>query len=253
MAALVKFDLADFSSFDGRALTTSARISAHLRDQIVTSKRAPGMALSEKDIAEEFGVSRTPVREALLRLAEERLVDIYPQIGTFVSRISAEVVRDAMAIRIALERFSASEAAKRAPPDSILELEGVLRQQRQFADADDIAGFHQADEAMHQLIATMAGHPNIWRVVKREKVNVDRARLLTLQIKGRFQSVTQEHAKIVGAIRAHAPAAADQAMVDHLSVVLPGFAALHEKYPDYFEAEGAVRKFRPKRLAKTPT
>ena len=179
---------------DKRSMTASARIHAALRDRIVALELAPGSALPEKEFAESFGVSRTPVREALLRLAEEQLVDIYPQSGTFVAPIRVSVVQDAMVIRNALERFAAGAAAARAGVADIAALDQNLARQRSAAALQDIEAFHAADEAMHQLIADIAGHPNIWRVVKREKANVDRVRLLSLHFAGRFETVIAEHA-----------------------------------------------------------
>ncbi len=235
---------------DTRPATASTRIYAALRDRIVALELPPGAPLPEKEFAEAFGVSRTPVREALLRLAEENLVDIYPQIGTFVSRISAAAARDAMAIRGALERFATREAAKRADAAAIAALDRDLRDQRAAAAASDIAAFHEADEAMHQTIAVIAGHPNIWRVVKREKVNIDRVRLLSLHMRGRFRSVIGEHVRIVEAIRAGDPDAAEAAMDAHLGLVLPGLEAIRQRYLDYFEDERTARAARPRRAAR---
>ena len=110
-----------------RSMTASARIHAALRDRIVALELAPGSALPEKEFAESFGVSRTPVREALLRLAEEQLVDIYPQSGTFVAPIRVSVVQDAMVIRNALERFAAGAAAARAGDADIAALDAEPR------------------------------------------------------------------------------------------------------------------------------
>ena len=141
------------------AITAAARIHAELRDRIVSFALPPGASLSEPEIAAAFGVSRTPVREALLRLAEEELVDIYPQSGTFVARLSASVAQDAMVIRKALERIIVREAAERATPADIVELDAILARQRVAAEFNDIEGFHAADEAMHECVATIAGRP----------------------------------------------------------------------------------------------
>ncbi len=226
---------------DARAITTAARIHAALRDRIVSLALPPGASLSEPEIAVAFGVSRTPVREALLRLAEEELVDIYPQSGTFVARLSASVAQDAMVIRKALERITVREAAERATPADIVELDAILARQRVAAEFNDIEGFHAADEAMHECVATIAGRPKVWRVVKREKANVDRVRLLTLEFEGRFEIVVAEHQQIVDAIRAREPDAAEEAMNAHLSRVLPGLDAIRARHPDYFEDENAPR------------
>ena len=116
-----------------RATTAASRIHTTLRDQIVGMARKPGEMLVEKALCEAFGVSRTPLREALLRLAEEGLVDIFPQMGTFVSRISLPAVRDAMVIRQALERVSSREAAVRAGKSDVAVLRRIIADQLKLA------------------------------------------------------------------------------------------------------------------------
>ena len=236
---------------EARPPSSAARVHGLLRQRIVTLDLPPGAPLAEKALVEAFGVSRTPVREALLRLAEDQLVDIYPQSGTFVSRIRPAVARDAMAIRNALERFTAREAAANADRADLAELDALLARQGAAAQAGDIEGFHAADEALHELIAGIAGHPHIWRVVKREKASIDRVRLLTLQFEGRFQTVIAEHQRIVEAIRARDPARAEAAMDVHLGRVLPSLERLRALYPDYIEAERAPS--RPRRAARAPS
>lgn len=224
-----------------RQTTASAYIYEALRDRIVSLALLPGSALQEKDFAEEFGVSRTPAREALLRLAEEQLVDIYPQSSTLVAPIRISFVQDAMVIRDALERFSANTAAQRIDAAQIATLDAIIIKQQMAAHTGDIAAFHAADEAMHQTIAIISGHPNIWRVVKREKANVDRMRLLSLRFEGRFEFVIAQHHLIIEALRARRPDAAEAAMHAHLGFVLPSLEIMQARYPDYFENEAAPR------------
>jgi DNA-binding GntR family transcriptional regulator len=224
-----------------RQTTVSAYIYEVLRGRIVSLDLPPGAVLQEKEFAEEFGVSRTPAREALLRLAEEQLVDIYPQSSTLVAPIRISLVKDAMVIRDALERYSAHAAAERADALQIAALDAIINQQRIAAASDDNAAFHAADETMHQTIAVISGHPNIWRVVKREKANVDRMRLLSLRFEGRFESVITQHCLIIEAIRGHSPEAAEAAMHAHLGRVLPSLEAMQARYPTYFENEAAPR------------
>ncbi|MEP9355627.1 GntR family transcriptional regulator [Xanthobacter sp. KR7-65] len=227
-----------------RAVPASARIHAALRDDIVAMVLAPGMPLQEKQIALSCGVSRTPVREAILKLADERLVDIFPQYGTFVSRISVQAVRDAMIIRNALERTSVREAAARvaAVPEKarralVAPLVALVRQQRATHRAGELAAFHAADEGFHQIIADLAGHPNLWRVIRQEKAHVDRCRLLTLPSPQRRASVIAEHQAVADAIAAGDADAAEAAMAAHLGRVIPSVEDLCRAHPDYFEAE----------------
>ena len=224
-----------------RAIPASARIHEALREQIIAMALTPGAALQEKQIALAYGVSRTPVREAILKLADERLVDIFPQYGTFVSRISLPSVRDAMVIRQSLERTAVREAAlkvagtpEKARKGLLADLRDLVARQRSAHRTGDLAAFHAADEAFHQTIAEMAGHPNIWRVIRQEKAHVDRCRLLTLPAADRRASVIAEHAAILEAIAAGHADAAEAAVAAHLGRVIPSVAGLVETYPDYF-------------------
>ena len=248
MSGLVRLGADERPASATRPASAATRIHETLRERIVSLQLPPGSPISEKQFVEVFGVSRTPVREAMLRLAEDQLIDIYPQSGTFVSLISESAARDAMAIRIALERSAAGEAAQRAGKADIEDLQRLLRRQRLAARESDIADFHEADEAMHRALAVIAGHPNFWRVIKREKAHVDRLRLLTLQVPGRFKAVLTQHEDIVAGVAAHDPAAAEAAMLAHLQRVLPGLDAIREKHPDYFETEVAAR---PRRAARS--
>ncbi|MFG1396687.1 GntR family transcriptional regulator [Roseixanthobacter pseudopolyaromaticivorans] len=218
-----------------RAIPASARIHRALREQIVGMEIAPGALLQEKQIALACGVSRTPVREALLKLADERLVDIFPQYGTFVARISIPAIHDAMVIREALERAAVRAAAACATAEDIATLRGLLVEQRALHEAGRLPAFHAADETFHQTISEVAGHPNLWRVIRQEKAHVDRCRILTLPQPGRRAGVVADHAAIVDAIASGNPDAAEQALLHHLGKVLPSVAALVEAHPTYFE------------------
>lgn len=230
-------------------LTSSALIHATLRRRIVSVDLKPGSILIEKELADEFGVSRTPVREALQRLAEEHLVDILPRSGTYVSRIDLRAVREALVIRQALERVSVREAAARATAREIAQLRRILREQR--AVKTDLLAFHETDEQLHATIADIAGHPALWRVVRREKAPVDRFRILALPLPGRADRLIEQHTAVVNAIAAHDPDAADTAMQSHLRDVLPGFEALAILHPEFFAVSPGCSPPTPPRQTRT--
>jgi DNA-binding GntR family transcriptional regulator len=217
-----------------RRVTTASAIHEHLLGEILSLQLSPGTALQEKLIAEEFGVSRTPVREAIIRLAEAGLVDIFPQSGTFVSRVPVNAIPEAVMIRKALEGATVEAAAEIADEKSLARLDAIIARQRALAGIGDTSAFHEADEAFHEAIADISGHPGIWKLLKQAKVQIDRARRLTLPVLGRMDWVIGEHAIIRDAIAAHDPAAARAAMMKHLSAVIPDIGLLVEQYPDYF-------------------
>ncbi|MBN9360346.1 MAG: GntR family transcriptional regulator [Devosia sp.] len=193
----------------------------NLRDDIVSLRLKPGDPISEKEVAARYGVSRTPVREAIQRLADERLVEIYPQSGTFVARIPYDDLPEAMIIRKALETASVRLAAEKATRSQLLALATIVEQQREAAEANDRGAFHRADEAFHAKIAEVSGFPGIWRQVLQVKVQVDRYRRLTLSQQGRMAQVIADHERILAGIAAGNADDAERGMAHHLDAVLP--------------------------------
>src|SRR5665213_3134446 len=149
-----------------RGATASSKIYCELRAELLSLARHPGEAISEAEIALSYGVSRTPVREAILKLSDEGLLEIFPQSGIIVSRIPMAALPEAIIIRKALEETTARLAAERATSSQILALRTTLERQRKAESARDSETFHQADEAFHATIAEIAGHPGIWKLIQ---------------------------------------------------------------------------------------
>ncbi|EJL53495.1 transcriptional regulator [Rhizobium sp. CF122] len=217
-----------------RRVTTADAIYDRLYADILALRMPPGMQLQEKRIAEEFNVSRTPVREALLRLSEGGLVDIYPQSGTVVSQVPVSAIPEAVVVRKSLEGTTVERAAEIATAADIARLDSIISRQRSLAALGDTSAFHEEDEAFHEAIASIAGYPGIWTILKTVKVQIDRARRLTLPVLGRMDNVLHEHGLIRDAIAAHDAEIARAAMMQHLSAVVPDVAELRSQYPDYF-------------------
>jgi DNA-binding GntR family transcriptional regulator len=191
--------------------------------------------ISEAEIALSYGVSRTPVREAILKLSDEGLLEIFPQSGIFVSRIPIAALPEAILIRKALEATTAHLAAERATSSQILILHSILERQREANAARDGDAFHQADEMFHATIAEVAGYPGIWTLIQQVKLNVDRYRRLTLPQEGRIARVIVEHEAILNAIEAHDPAGARTAMEIHLESLLDNISTTQNINPDFFD------------------
>ena len=200
----------------GRIETASATVYRVLRQEIVWLRRKPGEPIVEKDIALAQRVSRTPVREALLRLAAEGLVDTVSKSGTFVARIPLRALPEAIVVRKALEQVTARSAAMHARRSEVTSLRALLERQREAAAADDRSAFHSADEAFHAAVAAVGRYPGIWLLVQGVKTQIDRYRLLTLPQPGRMARVIKEHAAVVAAIEKHDADRAAAAMEAHL-------------------------------------
>jgi GntR family transcriptional regulator, rspAB operon transcriptional repressor len=218
-----------------RTATAAARIYADLRSELMSLQRRPGDAISEAEIALAHGVSRTPVREAILKLSDDGLVEIFPQSGIFVSRIPLGALPEAIVIRKSLEETTARFAAERATSSQILKLRSILERQREADAATDREAFHQADEAFHATIAEIAGYPGIWTLIQQVKIHVDRYRRLTLPQTGRMAEVIAEHEPILTAIEARDPVGAGTAMGRHLERLLADISATQNINPEFFD------------------
>ena len=227
-----------------RARGIGAKIYADLRAELVSLKRLPGEPISEADLAKSYGFSRTPVREALGKLADEGLVEIFPQSGTFVARIPLAALPETIVIRKALEETSARLAAERAQRSQIIALLAELERQREACRAGDRNAFHQADESFHRAIAEAAGYLGIWTLVEQVKVQVDRYRRLTLPQEGRMARAIREHAAIAAAIESGDGAHAADAMGAHLDRLLSDIPNFRRLNPEYF-ADDALRREPP--------
>ncbi|MDR3429040.1 MULTISPECIES: GntR family transcriptional regulator [Silvimonas] len=216
------------------ALSASRRVYLDLRQRIVEMSMLPGTRIIERDLAAEHGTSRTPVHEAVQRLAEEGLIEIMPRVGTFVARIPLDALEEAMLVRTALELAIVEEAAKRTTPEGVSILRGILETQRNYTQAGDTRGFHQTDEAFHAALAELSGHPGVWPIILQAKTQIDRYRRLTLPLPGRMEGVVDEHDAVVDAIEAGAPEAALAAMRSHLDHVLPVLEVARTLQPEYF-------------------
>lgn len=217
-----------------KRVTTAKLIYQQLQQQIIRMELLPGTPLSEKLFTEQFGVSRTPVREALIRLVEDGLVDIFPQSGTFVARIPVDVIPEAVVIRQSLEGTTADRAAANASAEAVDRLDELIELQQFHANRDKPSQFHEADDAFHETIADISGYPGIWQHLKSVKMQIDRARRMTMPILGRMNQVLREHRAIRDAIADGDGAAAQKAMHLHLSAVLPDIDELRQSHPDYF-------------------
>lgn len=205
-----------------------------LRDAIVSMDMPPGTAISEKTIALEQGISRTPIREAILRLHREKLVEVVAKSGTFVARIPVSALPEALIARRALEGMTVRSAANCAQRSQILELYALIERQREMAAQENIKGFHAVDEDFHKMIARIGKLPGLWQLVEQVKLQVDRFRVLTLPEEGRMTMVVEEHNAIVAAIEQGKPDAASQKMEAHLTGLQLHFPHWIEQRPAYF-------------------
>ncbi len=218
----------------GARASAASVVENDLRQAIISMELSPGSALSEKELVARYGISRTPVREALIRLRDDGLVEVFPQSGTFVGRISVQSIPEAVAIRQALECLSAERAAAGATATGLAAMQDSIADQAAAAARGDQQAFHEADEAFHAAISEAAGLPGVWRLIQTMKMQVDRCRRLTLPVPGRMARVMIEHNSILEAVSQGNSAAARDAVSAHLGAVIPDIDQMTREHPDYF-------------------
>ena len=208
-----------------------------LRRSIIMLEIQPGAPVVEKDICAELGVSRTPVREAVQKLAEEGLVNVIPHSGTYVSRISFQVAEEGFIIRRALEIESVRRTAQRYTEADGVRLDALVERMRQLIESGQLDLYLDEDDALHAAIAQMSGMPRIWKFITLAKVHLDRMRQLSAPVPGHLAMVTEQHAAIVAAVRARKPDQAELAMRIHLESSFDVMATLYQERTSMFSQE----------------
>ncbi|MCQ8228342.1 MULTISPECIES: GntR family transcriptional regulator [Pantoea] len=212
------------------------QIYRYLRKDIVTCVIHPGSLLSEKEVSARFNVSRQPVREAFIKLAEAGLVQVLPQRGTFVRKISAQRVADGRFIREAVEIAVVRRAAQEIGASGLMALEHNLQLQRLAAERHDSQAFLGLDDEFHRLIAEGINCLLAWETVENIKAAMDRVRFLTLSEVSPPERLIQQHEDIYNALKAHDVDAAESAMRRHLQEMILTITPIAERNSEWFEA-----------------
>lgn len=220
---------------DNGSGSTAQRIEAELRRAIVSLELRPGMRLSEQEIALKHGVSRQPVREALIGLARTRLVDVLPQRGTVVVKISVAKMMQARFVREAIETAVVRRACTSFDQAARDRLDDLLTTQQRAAASGNYTLFHRYDELFHATLADGAGCPLAWDAISDVKAHLDRACQLTLAGPDAMTPLVAQHRAIVAAIDQADPDEAASAMRLHLTQLLRVLPRIEAENPDFFE------------------
>lgn len=214
--------------------SASAQLYDFIRDAIVSMEYEPGQMIPEKTLAEQFGVSRTPVREALIKLSHIGFVEVRPQRGTYVSLLSMDKILAARFIREALELAVIEEVATLADSALIQECAAIIDQQRKAAELNDSLLFQKLDDAFHQTLADSTGFERVGLLIDLEKAHMDRVRNLSLHIRGQYHRVLDQHEEILEALKRHSPEQARKAMATHMQDVYKALIVIPREHPEYF-------------------
>ena len=204
-----------------------------LRERSIQAELLPGERLSESDAAKSLSVSRQPVREAFIKLSEEGLVQVLPQRGTFVTKISVASVMDVRFVREAIEADIVRHVAESHAPETIAELRRQLHEQSKVPH-DDRAAFLKLDELFHRTLAAAAGKVYAWSVIESVKAQMDRVRFLSVDDM-HVGKLIEQHERIVDGIAAGDKAAAEQAIRLHLREILTSLTEIARFRAELFD------------------
>ena len=208
-----------------------------LRRDIVHCLIAPGTPLSEKEVSVRFDVSRQPVREAFIKLAENGLIQIRPQRGSYVNKISLSQVRNGCFVRQAIECAVVRRAALMIGESQLYSLEQNLHQQSMAIARQQHNDFFQLDDEFHQLLSQIADCQLAWDTIENIKATIDRVRYMSLDHVTSPDLLLRQHQAIFSALEKRDVAAADQAMTEHLQEISESVLLIRQENRDWFSEE----------------
>lgn len=215
--------------------TSADDVFEYLYTQINTLRLLPGTRLSEVEVAKQFDVSRQPVREAFIRLANRGLLLVRPQKATVVRQFSSANIKRARFARLAIETEILRRACTVIEDTHIAELEQAIAAQKDASAAGDVDRFHTLDYAFHKLICVASNCEFMFDSIADDKAQVDRLCLLSLTESSTLPDLIGDHESIVAALKTRDEDAAMKAIRLHLSRLDEVIANIRRSHAEYFE------------------
>ena len=213
----------------------AGRVYDQIRDAIIRTELKPGAWVSEAELAETFATSRTPIREAFKRLADEGLIEVAPQSGTRISRVSVKRMRQAIFLRATIESAAVRTRETTPTVTQIQALDDSIRQQKRAVAANDIGLMHRHDMAFHQTVMTAFGQPLAWTACAFVCADIARIQFLAGPQKSHLLDVVREHRDILKAIKDNNTDAAADALQAHVRNVAFDQSVLVDQSASYFD------------------
>lgn len=192
-----------------------------LKENILNVIIVPDTAISEKEISDMLSISRTPAREAFIRLAQEGLLEILPQRGTYVAKIDTQQIEEFKFLRVTLEQAVIKLACEIFPEEYRNELVHCLEEQKQCVKEKDYNRFFQLDNLMHNIIFSGCNKKHVWKIIEETNLNYIRARVLDLSAKEKeIEVLFSQHQKLVKAILEKDSIAAYKIITEHINKII---------------------------------
>lgn len=182
-----------------KPMTLRERIVEFIKDSITSGKLRPGERVPEQDIAESFGISRTPIREAFRQLESEGFISFVPRKGAVVSPITAKDVSEFYSIKSLLDGYAARIACKGFTDKDIKKLKSLNQQMQRCADKQDIKGFFKLDNQFHDAFLKASGNEKLQNLSHQIVQQFERYRITALSVPGRLKDSVKQHEEIIEA------------------------------------------------------
>ncbi len=215
--------------------TVSNQVYAVIRSKIISLDIEPGTFMSEKEIADLLNVSRTPVREAFIRLNRERLVNIFPQKGTMVSQISISRAKEERFLRESLEKAVVELFMQNPSKESVQKLTEMIEMQKQMLEQEDFTGFMQYDDQFHAVFYQETDKTLCNTIVQNNSIDYYRLRFLSLNLNEGVGSLnTKQHVELYHAVVERNFDQMEHILNNHLRKLFTELETMTSKFPHYF-------------------
>lgn len=207
-----------------------------LKENIMHLTLVPGDVISEPDVCKNFEMSRTPIREAFIKLSEEGLLDIFPQKGSYISKLDFSKIKESIFMREALEKEVFNIACNKLTDEDINELNKIISfQENIFNFGNNAKEFYELDNRFHSFIFKQCGFENIWTCIENMSLDYNRLRLLDTISTDNNAKVIQQHKNIVMAIKDKSFSNFKDEIYSHLRNITLDEKKLESLYPNFFK------------------
>lgn len=197
----------------------SIKVYETIRDAIISGKFSPGTKLTVDDLSKELNVSRTPVKEALVRLEREGLVENIPRRGMYVAKISIEDALEIYELREVLEGFAVRKASENIDKESLKLLKEILSKGEKYIRNGNFKDYSNIDEQFHKILWNLSGNKRLFRILENIRSIIRLLMTSSVNIPGRASASLLEHRKILSAIEKNNPELAESYMKEHIKNV----------------------------------
>lgn len=207
-----------------------------LYENIMNLQLPPGTAMSEQELSAWLSVSRTPVREAFIRLAQKGLLEVLPQRGTFVSQINTEQLDEFRFLRVTVEKEIIRLACRDFPDEYMEKIQRCLKEQDQYLTQKNIKQFFVSDNTMHSLLYQGCSKSHVWQFLKTANLDYMRARMLNIAAAVEQMNILfSQHQAMVEAVLRHDGQRGVSIAEEHINKGTIDVEVLKKQYPAYFK------------------